>query len=422
MRYQRLINACLFCIMATITMAQTSTNSPYTRYGLGELSDQHFGNSKAMGGIAYGLRNGLQVNAANPASYTAIDSLTFIFDIGLSLQNANFKENGVSTNAKNSSFDYIAMQYRLCKRMGMAIGFLPYSTVGYNMSQVNSINKDEYGENIESYYTYTGEGGLQQVFAGLGFKVFDNFSIGANFSYLYGDITYSTTTEFNNPNAFSSVRAQALSISSYKLDLGAQYTQKFGQRHVINLGASYSYGHELNGEGYYYTQTYDNNSTLQPQTGDTIRNAFSIPHTFGVGFTYVYNNKLTVGMDYTLQKWAECKYFNKEGQYNDRTKVSLGAEYIHRYQGRSFWDNVRYRAGLHYAEPYAKVNGKEGAREYGASFGFGIPMFRSKSILNISGQYVKISPKVKGMLKENYLRLNIGLTFNESWFMKYKVE
>lgn len=422
MRYQRLINACLFCIMATITMAQTSTNSPYTRYGLGELSDQHFGNSKAMGGIAYGLRNGLQVNAANPASYTAIDSLTFIFDIGLSLQNANFKENGVSTNAKNSSFDYIAMQYRLCKRMGMAIGFLPYSTVGYNMSQVNSINKDEYGENIESYHTYTGEGGLQQVFAGLGFKVFDNFSIGANFSYLYGDITYSTTTEFNNTNAFSSVRAQALSISSYKLDLGAQYTQKFGQKHVINLGASYSYGHELNGEGYYYTQTYDNNSTLQSQTGDTIRNAFSIPHTFGVGFTYVYNNKLTVGMDYTLQKWADCKYFNEEGKYSDRTKVSLGAEYIHRYQGRSFWDNVRYRAGLHYAEPYAKVNGKEGAREYGASFGFGIPMFRSKSILNISGQYVKISPKVKGMLKENYLRLNIGLTFNESWFMKYKVE
>ena len=71
--------------MATIAMAQTSSNSPYTRYGFGELSDQHFGNSKAMGGIAYGLRNGFQVNAANPASYTAIDSLTFIFDAGLSL-------------------------------------------------------------------------------------------------------------------------------------------------------------------------------------------------------------------------------------------------------------------------------------------------------------------------------------------------
>lgn len=422
MRYQRLINTCLFCIMATIAMAQTSSNSPYTRYGFGELSDQHFGNSKAMGGIAYGLRNGLQVNAANPASYTAVDSLTFIFDAGLSLQNTNFKENGVSTNAKNSSFDYIAMQFRLRKGIGMALGFLPYSTVGYNMTQVKSINKDEYGNDIESYHNYKGEGGLQQVFAGLGFKVFNNLSVGANFSYLYGDITYATMTSFSNTNAFSSVRSQHISVSSYKLDLGAQYTQKFGEKHVVNLGATYSYGHEMNSEGYNYTETYDSNSTLQTHSGDTISNAFSLPHTYGVGMTYVYDKKLTIGMDYTLQKWSECKYFNKEGQYSDRTKVSLGAEYIPNLDGRKYMDFVRYRMGFHYAEPYAKVNGKEGAREYGVSMGVGLPLFRSRSLLNISGQYVKVSPKVKGMLEENCLRLNIGLTFNEAWFMKYKVE
>lgn len=422
MRYQRLINTCLFCIIATIAMAQTSSNSPYTRYGFGELSDQHFGNSKAMGGIAYGLRNGLQVNAANPASYTAVDSLTFIFDAGLSLQNTNFKENGVSTNAKNSSFDYIAMQFRLRKGMGMALGFLPYSTVGYNMTQVKSINKDEYGTEIESYHTYKGEGGLQQVFAGLGLKVFENLSIGANLSYLYGDISHAAITSFNNTNAFNSVRTNKISISSYKLDFGAQFTQKFGPKHVVNLGATYSYGHKLNGEGYYYTETYDSNSTLQTHSGDTINNAFSIPHTFGIGMTYVYNKKLTVGVDYTLQKWTDCTYFNKEGQYSDRTKISLGAEYLPNIEGRRFMDFVRYRMGFHYAEPYTKVNGNEGAREYGVSMGIGLPLFRSRSILNISGQYMKVSPKVKGMLEENYLRLNIGLTFNEGWFMKYKVE
>ncbi len=422
MRYQRLINTCLFCIMATIAVAQTSSNSPYTRYGFGELSDQHFGNSKAMGGIAYGLRNGNQVNAANPASYTAVDSLTFIFDAGMTLQNTNFKENGVSTNAKNSSLDYIAMQFRLWKRMGMAVGILPYSTVGYDMTQVKTINKDEHGEDIESYHNYKGEGGLQQVFAGLGFKVFNNLSIGANLSYQYGDITYLTGTSFNNTNAVSSMRTQQMSISSYKLDFGAQYTKKFGEKHIVNLGATYSYGHELNGEGYYFTETYDNNSVLQTHSGDTISNAFSIPHTFGIGMTYVYNNRLTVGLDYTLQKWSECKYFNKEGQYNDRQKISLGAEYQPNYRGRSFWEVVRYRIGFHYADPYIKVNGQDGAREYGASFGFGLPIYRSNSILNISGQYVKVSPKVKGMLEENYLRINIGLTFNEGWFKKYKVE
>ena len=77
--------------------------------------------------------------------------------------------------------------------------------------------------------------------------------------------------------------------------------------------------------------------------------------------------------------------------------------------------------GAYYSTPYAKVNGEEGAKEYGVSLGFGLPVFQSRSILNISGQYVKVSPKVTGMLEENTLRVNIGLTFNERWFMKWKV-
>ena len=89
------------------------------------------------------------------------------------------------------------------------------------MTQVKSINKDEYGTEIESYHTYKGEGGLQQVFAGLGLKVFENLSIGANLSYLYGDISHAAITSFNNTNAFNSVRTNKISISSYKLDFGA---------------------------------------------------------------------------------------------------------------------------------------------------------------------------------------------------------
>ena len=149
MSYKRLINIGLLIFFVMTTMAQSGVNSPYTRYGFGQLSDQSFGNSKAMGGIAYGLRNGLQINAANPASYSAVDSLTFLFDAGMSLQNTNFQENGVKTNAKNSTIDYIAMQFRLWKRMGMTAGFLPYSSVGYNMSQTHFIQNDENGNPIE---------------------------------------------------------------------------------------------------------------------------------------------------------------------------------------------------------------------------------------------------------------------------------
>ena len=425
--FKRLINICLFCIVATAAMAQSGTNSPYTRYGFGQLSDQSFGNSKAMGGIAYGLRDGLHINAANPASYSAVDSLTFLFDAGMSLQNTYFKESGVKTNAKNSTIDYIAMQFRLWKRMGMTMGFLPYSIVGYNMSKTDIIpnSEDQYGNTTSKVTSYSGDGGLQQVFVGLGYKVFDNLSIGANFSYLYGEISHTSSLTFSNPNADTSVRSDKLEINDYKLDLGMQYTQHFGKKHTLNLGAVYSLGHDIKGTGYKFKETYLSGSTIPTsQSVDTIKNAFSLPHTLGFGITYVYNNRLTVGVDYTLQKWEETKFFNESGKFQDRTKIAIGAEYLPNAIGRNYLKRIRYRAGAYYSDPYAKVDGKEGAREYGVSFGLGLPLevFQGRSILNISGQYVKVSPKVKGMLEENYLRVNIGLTFNDRWFMKWKVE
>ena len=417
--------AYLMIAVAGTVQAQTEngTNSPYSRYGFGALSDQHFGNSKAMGGIAYGLRNGFQINATNPASYTAVDSLTFLFDAGFSLQNANFKEGKHKVNAKNSSIDYIAMQFRLSKRLSLSAGFLPFSSVGYQMSQTEVINKKEYNQDIATGTSYTGTGGLNQIYAGLGYKVFKNLSIGANISYLYGDIAHTVTKTFSDPNATKSVKSETLSIDDYKLDAGIQYSFPIKDKHVINVGAVYSLGLDLNGKGYNIRETYAADGYIPAtQAIDTISNAFAIPHSFGAGFTYVYDNKLTVGFDYTLQKWQDVKFFNKENCFTDRSRYSIGAEYQPDALKRNYFSRIRYRVGAYYADPYAKIDGKEGNREYGVSFGFGLPLFQSRSVLNISGQYVKVSPKVKGMLEENYLRINIGLTFNERWFMKWKVD
>ena len=113
--FKHTIWALLLMMVTGTAIAQNNTNSPYTRYGYGDLSDQSFGNSKAMGGIAFGLRDGAQINPTNPASYTAIDSLTFLFEGGVSLQNMNISGGGLKLNAKNASFDYLAMQFRLAR-------------------------------------------------------------------------------------------------------------------------------------------------------------------------------------------------------------------------------------------------------------------------------------------------------------------
>ena len=419
--YKRLISASILLTVTGLAVAQTSTNSPYTRYGFGQLADQNFGNSKAMGGIAYGLRNGYQINASNPASYTAIDSLTFLFDAGMTLQNANFKDGNVKTNAKNSSFDYLAMQFRLWQKMGMTVGFLPFSTVGYNISKTHDFEDvDNNGKWAESY---NGDGGFHQVFVGLGYKVFNNLSVGANFSYLYGDITHQSMTAIGATDT-RSIKLDKFSISDYKLDFGLQYTYKLNKKNTINVGAVYTLGHTLHGDAYKYHQTgTESNGSIyvQSQTGDTIPNPFKMPHTFGAGLTYVYDNRLTIGADFTYQQWEDAKFYNEKSYFSNRTKIAAGAEFVPNPYSRNYLKRVRYRVGGYYSDPYTKVDGQDGTREYGVSAGFGFPLFQSKSILNISGQYVRVSPKVKGMLEENYLKINIGLSFNERWFMKWKV-
>ena len=72
------------------------------------------------------------------------------------------------------------------------------------------------------------------------------------------------------------------------------------------------------------------------------------------------------------------------------TKISVGAEYIPNLIGRSYFAHIKYRLGAYYTTPYYKIDGKKASREYGVTAGFGLPVPRSRSILSISGQFVRV--------------------------------
>ena len=131
---RRLFTGLLLGAFSLVTMAQvSSTLSPYSQFGLGVLSDQSQGFNRGMGGLAVGLRNGKIVNMQNPASYSAVDSLTMIFDAGVSGQITNFKEGGKSVNAKTGSLDYAVASFRLLKHVGLSAGIVPFSTIGLRL-------------------------------------------------------------------------------------------------------------------------------------------------------------------------------------------------------------------------------------------------------------------------------------------------
>ena len=420
--FKHTIWALLLMMVTGTAITQNNTNSPYTRYGYGDLSDQSFGNSKAMGGIAFGLRDGAQINPLNPASYTAIDSLTFLFEGGVSLQNMNISGSGVKLNAKNSSFDYLAMQFRLHPRIAMSIGLLPFSNVGYSVSDSKVDN------GVSQTRSFTGDGGLHQLYGGIGVKVLKNLSLGVNASYFWGDITRTRTIIYPaTSESYSYIQQMGVSISDYKLDFGTQYTLDFNKKHSMTIGAVFSPKHKLNNDYTVTTQVSTTNSNNLDAT-------LELPNTFGVGFTYNYDKRLTVGADYSLQQWSKTKFgvntsddavredFNETYTYCNRHKVSVGAEYIPNLMGRSYLSHIKYRLGAYYTTPYYKIGGKEATREYGVTAGFGLPVPRSRSILSISGQFVRISGQESAFVNENIFRVSIGLTFNERWFFKRRVE
>lgn len=403
---------------AVAANAQSSTNSPYTRYGLGELSDQAFAHNAAMGGIGYALRSSEQINVMNPASYSAVDSLSFMFDIGMGLKSSNYQENGYKTNAKNASFDYLAMQFRLHPRVGFAVGFTPYSNVGYKFSRTSDI---ENSDDVTVTNTFYGDGGLQQIFGGIGFKILDNLSIGANVGYLYGEIDYQTLATLSN-GGDQTTTYNNISINSYIANFGLQYTQKLSKTDKVTLGLVYGLGHDLKSTETKGIQVTDG-SSYSELTEETIKDSYGIPSTFGAGLTWQHKQNLTVGADYTLQQFENVKYDNSTDFYKNRTRIGAGIEYMPSLYGRNYLSRIRYRAGAYYSSSYMKLPEYDGPKEWGVSAGFGLPLhlFQRNTVLSITGQYVRVLPSVKGMLSENRFVLKLGLTFNEHWFMKWRV-
>ena len=408
----------MFVCGSLATSAQTSSNSPYTRYGLGDLSDQISTNNAAMGGVGYALRTSWHVNPMNPASYTAVDSLSFIFDAGLSLRSSNYQENGYKTNAKNSSFDYLIMQFRLHPRLALTAGITPFSNVGYNFTEIDNVeNSDE----IKVMNTLSGEGGIHNVFVGLGFKILKNLSVGVNAGYLYGKQEYNVLAQFSN-GGDNTIIFDRRKINSYKIDLGLQYTQKFNKNNELTLGAVYGLGHDINSTENKGVQISDGKDYIVTDE-EVINDGYSLPHSFGLGFAYNYKNSLTLGIDYGLQKWSSAKYSHKDNMYNDRHRVAFGVEYIPNRVGRGYFKRVAYRAGTYYNSSYVKTAIGDGPKEIGVTAGFGFPLqvYGKNTVFSITGQYARLKPSVGTLMKEDRFMLKLGLTFNDNWFMKWRV-
>ncbi len=439
---KRLFSLLLFLTIAlTLFSQQVGVNSPYGRYGYGLLSNQTFGASEAMGGISYGIRRSQQVNPGNPASYSKLDTLTFVFDFGVSGQYSRLGDGVNNQNFWNGNFDYVAIQFPIIKKIGASAGLIPFSKTGYNFGQSKTAGV-VYDE------IFRGNGGLSQVYLGLSYEPIKYVSIGANINYLFGSFNYSNVTvPRSSSSATIAEDKKAYSIRDINYDLGLQLTMPIDRESSVTLGAVFTPKLTTKSDVHltkmmFIADPYTNPGLAPSEIlrDDTLyAQSFQLPNTFGLGVTYS-NKNILVGLDGTLQQWHKMDYpneldgLNVNDRFNNSYLVNAGFEYIIDPYSRNFFQRVRFRAGLSYGNSYINTNindvstgnsmGVGSFKEYGASVGLGLPfrdlMTGRVSLINIGFSYNTQRPDAPGMIKQDMFKVSLNMNINEFWFNKRK--
>ena len=449
MNYRFLLFLVTICcaMLPTSTRAQSNggVNSSYSRFGLGLPADQSQGFNRSMGGVGQGLRASYRINMLNPASYSACDSLTFLFDVGMSLQQTHMKQNGATKNINNTSFDYVNAAFRVLPNLGMSVGFVPYTNIGYDFTRTGEVTQDPYTlQSITQTLNFNGDGGLHQAYAGIGWQPLKGFSIGVNMGYLWGNINNTMSQTFyengtaNTSNYSYLYSSYTSAVKTWKGDIGVQYQTVLNPQNRLTLGATVGIGHTIGSEATILRTT---------QAGDTIqrstKDAYQIPMTYSLGAAWEHKERLLVAADATLEQWGECttpqlrntesdiQYVAAKGELKNRVRINAGVEYVPGRYDRPYMHRINYRFGAFYSTPYMKVNGLDGPKEFGLTAGLGLPISnrntRSKVLniytppyLNIGIQWTHRNASSSTLIREDMLAIKVGITFNEAWFMKWK--
>lgn len=402
----------LFIVLAVVLSAaglhaQNATSSPSSRYGYGELNDNLPGAYRAMGGVGMGMRSNKVINSAQPASYTACDSMTFMFDIAGSFLYTNYGDSYGERNRLNGNLEYVTLQFPIWRQhIAFSAGVTPYSAVGYQFSLSDSINSD-----YHYTHTYSGEGGFTQVYGGLSFNICDWFAFGANIYYMFGDMTKSRSQFFSETDVTGASQTDYLSISSLRFRYGAQLFHTFG-KHGITLGGVFENKQRFSKSSYMQMETTTNDTVM------VLENGFESPMMYGVGVSYNYASRLTLAFDYQCQDWTKTLYFDEENVLRSRQRFALGVEYRHDPMSRDYGHRIYWRMGVNYTTSYSKTMDMP---EMGVSIGMGFPLRTIGTIINTTFEYVHRGAMDGTALSENALRFVVNASIAENWFFKRRL-
>jgi hypothetical protein len=439
----------LFGFLGVSQIAHGQENSPYSRYGLGDIQPAQHILNRGMGGISVAYADAQTVNFTNAASFANLRIVTY--DLALSIDARTLRNNAASLkyNSTNFSPSYLALGLPLnrAKGWGAAFGIRPISRINY------SLVKNERLTNIDSVETlYEGSGGLNQVFAGIG-KRWNNFSIGVMVGYNFGrketgtkrsfinDTVAYFKSDYNTTTTFGGTFINAGIQYQFMLDSSIQKDKSGTKRRYIRLGASGTLGQKLYAkqditrETFNYDisgGTYKVDSVYQ---ASNIKGRITIPSTVNAGFyfqetlTDAYNAYDTwgFGAEFTAAKWSDYRFYNQTDALVNNWQVKLGGQWTPNPKNfKSYFSRVNYRAGFQFGKDYINADGKE-LKQYAVTIGFGLPVRPSRYNpyqFSTVQTAIEIGKRGSGVnnITEGFFRVSLGLSLSDFWFQKRKYD
>jgi hypothetical protein len=461
--------------MQTNLVAQTANSSPYSRYGIGDIGGKGYGQNFAMAGTSIAVQNDSAplyfINSNNPASYSNV-YLTAA-ELGVTGNRMQLQSTSSKKTINNASLAYLTLAVPVKKWWGAAVGLIPYSSVGYKVSDHKEIN------NVGPVdFLYEGSGGVNQFYVGNGIKPlyglanmyskskryqrlkeqglneknyqilkrkksWQALSIGVNASYMFGNIDNIRRSIVPASYQGFDVRSGTTTrIGGAYLDYGLQYAytidslrgRDLKENVKILVGATFANQANLNAKVDSLSYTY-----ISPYGYDIVRDTIqniegtkgkvTFPLSLGFGFGIKKGDRFLIAADYRTQNWSSYKIFGKTQNLKNSTQISIGGQFIPnpKASGKGTYpQRIIYRAGARYANTPLELKNTQ-LKEYSVTFGLGLPVGRNFllqnfSMVNIGIELGQRGTTVNGLIKEQFVRATLGFTINDKWFVKPKFD
>lgn len=402
--------------------AQNGTSSPYSYFGLGDLRTTNSVDNQMMGGISMHA-DSIHINLNNPAAYGKLRLTTY--SAGISQKRLSLKSADGSENTSVTNLDYLSIGLPISNKAAIGFGLMPYSSVGYDLS-TSVTNSDESTLTNE----YTGDGGLNRVYLSGGYEITKDLSLGATLNYNFGTINSSRVQSLSSAQ-YGTLDRRESRITGFDFNYRMNFTPKLNDKYRLYSTVGFDTQLNLTSENKQEIGSFSRVNGLDVEVYEADlesqglkRTDVRVPTiiTFGLGIGQ--DLKWFAGAEYSFQDLGDYKnkFFNDSNvAYSDATSVSLGGYYVPDYSSfTSYFKRITYRAGVRVSNSGMMINNEE-VNDFGITFGTGLPMGRSISNLNIGFEYGKKGTINAGLIEESYFKINVGLSLNDKWFRKTKI-